>query len=196
VLLAFYLNDSRPSWGFPTETRHRGWLRRHSLIAETIYERLALKRWLKGQGEDRFAWIDAQHKINWKSDRAGFAKLVELAAFDWGAAWQKDSWRVVEAGLKDLISLSQEYKFKTAILVFPVYFQVYADFVDDYPQQRIKSLAALYGIPIFDLLELFRSSRNLKLFYDQCHLTPEGSLVAGRGVAQFLTKLLKQERPR
>jgi len=39
VVISFYLNDSRPPWGFPGELGSRGWLRRHSLLAETIYKK-------------------------------------------------------------------------------------------------------------------------------------------------------------
>ena len=74
VVVSFYLNDSRPPWGFPGEIGRRGWLRRHSLLAETIYKNLKLRRWINEHGEDRLIWTEAMNRVNWKGDRAIFLR--------------------------------------------------------------------------------------------------------------------------
>ena len=51
VMVAFYLNDSRPPGGFPEEIGSRGWLRRHSQLAETVYRNLKLRSWIKERQE-------------------------------------------------------------------------------------------------------------------------------------------------
>jgi lysophospholipase L1-like esterase len=100
VVVSFYLNDSRPPWGFPGELGSRGWLRRHSLLAETIYKNLKLRKWIKEQGEVRLGWTSEMNKMNWQDDRAAFLRLARRARYDWGAAWEADSWKVIEVAFR------------------------------------------------------------------------------------------------
>src|SRR4029450_996319 len=102
VVLGFYLNDSRPPWGFPAELEGRNWVRRHSLFVDKVYEKLTLRRWLRQQGADRFAWVDAQYRLDWKHDRAAFLELAHLAQYDWGAACVEDSWTAIDRELTRL----------------------------------------------------------------------------------------------
>jgi lysophospholipase L1-like esterase len=190
VALALYLNDSRPSWGFAAETRHRGWLRRRSLLVETIYEKFALDRWLKAQGEDRFTWISAQDSLNWRQSREDFLKLAALAKFDWGSAWDPRSERIILRELERLSALGAKQGFKAALIMLPVSFQVYADLPDDSPQSQTGRLAAGLGIPTLDLLPVLRAHRKAKLFYDQCHLNQEGSAIVAQAVSGFLKDAL------
>jgi len=59
VILAFYMNDSGPSWGFTDELEGRGFLRKHSVFAEKIYRKILFRKWINERGENSFAWIKA-----------------------------------------------------------------------------------------------------------------------------------------
>lgn len=169
VVLNFYLNDSRPPWGFSGETGNRGWLRKRSLLAETIYTRLIESNWKDKQRELRFSWIDMQNKLDWQNNKSDFLKLANSAKYDWGAAWDESSWVVVENGFKELKNLADEFNFKVFIAIHPVSFQVYANFIEETPQQKLKEISNLLKFTSIDLLPILRTHKKEDLFYDQCH---------------------------
>jgi lysophospholipase L1-like esterase len=190
VVLAFYVNDSRPPWGFPEELGHRGWLRRRFLLADMIYRHLKLQRLLDTHGIHREIWVDGHERFDWRSSRSEFLELAALARYDWGAAWQPGSWAVIRAGLSRLQALSQRHRFEVAVVAFPVAHQVYARFVEDTPQQTLRAEAAALGFPYLDLLPVLRATSQHTLFFDQCHPTATGSAIIGEAIAVFLLEEL------
>jgi len=190
VMVGFYLNDSRPPWGFPGELGAPGWLRRHSVLADTLYRRLKLRAWVRKTGENRFDWVEGLEALAWQSDRDAFRELASLARYDWGAAWEEDSWIVVERELRQIADLSKEHGFPVLLVVFPVAYQVYADFVDDGPQLRVAELANALGFELVDLLPMLRNLEAPKLFYDQCHATAGVNRAMARPIARALRELL------
>lgn len=186
VILAFYLNDSRPPWGFPGELDERGFLRRHSVLAETIYRNLLLRRWINQEGKDRLSWISEVNRLPWSSNRGAFQELARWAKFDWGASWNPDSWSVVGENLDKLKNLAEQHGFRVIVVVFPVAFQVYADFLEDLPQRTLEKMARERGFACLDLLPLLRSKRDHPLFYDQCHPTPAANAWIGEAIARFI----------
>lgn len=196
VILAFYLNDSRPPWGFSGELGKRGWLRRHSLLAETIYKNIKLRRWIKEQGEDRLAWTSAMNKLNWSSDRGTFLRLAALAKYDWGAAWDPASWEVIDRGLEELQSLSQRNNFTVFVAALPVAFQVYAAFLEDTPQRILREKVSRRGFLYLDLLPFLRKYREGEkdLYYDWCHPTGKTADFIARVLAGFLKEKEKDLR--
>lgn len=189
VVVAFYLNDSRPPWGFPKEVGHPGWLRRHSVLADTIYRTFKLKRWMRRQGEQRFQWVPAFRKLDWANDPAVFQRLVAMAKYDWGAAWDEGSWAVVREGFERLRALSETHGFEVAVVAFPVSFQVYAKALDDSPQRRLEKEAAEAGFAFLDLLPILRArSDDENLFFDQCHPREPANELIGAELASFLQR--------
>jgi len=186
VVVGFYLNDSRPPWGFPEEVGNPGWLRRHSLLADRIYRAAKLRRYLRRQGEQRFAWIRAFPRMDWANDRRAFESLTSLARYDWGAAWTDEAWTALGSELTRLQALSQRHRFAVAILAFPVSFQVYAKFLEDAPQRRMALQAAERGFAFLDLLPLLRAHASEDLFFDQCHPREETNDLIGAELARFL----------
>ncbi|MDP8236009.1 MAG: hypothetical protein P9M08_06475 [Candidatus Erginobacter occultus] len=188
VVISFYLNDSRPPWGFPGELGSRGWLRRHSLLVETIYKNLKLRSFIKEEGEDRLAWTSAMNKMDWARDRDTFLKLASLARYDWGAAWQDGSWEVIGRELDRLKDLSRKHCFKVAIVAFPVAFQVYADFMEDIPQERIKKEARQRDFFFLDLLPSLREYRksHKDIYLDWCHPAAKTNDFIGKIIARFI----------
>ena len=194
VVLGFYLNDSRPPWGFSGELLERNWVRRHSLLADKVYEKFALFRWLQRLGVESFAWIDAQHRLDWQHDHAAFLELARLARYDWGAAWVEDSWRTVDHELTRLEHHARQKGFRVATLTFPVRFQVYAETPDDSPQKAFAALAQKHGFSNIDLLPLYRAHAGEQIFFDWCHPTAAMNRTIGAAVADFLRDDVKQVR--
>ena len=192
VIVAFFLNDSRPPWGFPQEIGHRGWLRRHSVLAETLYRRFKLSEWIKDKGITRFRWVELykKNKLNWRNNRQDFLQLAKSAEYDWGAAWKKDSWRIVEPYFERLKSLSEIHHFKVILVAFPVAFQVYANFDENYPQKILQKIALEQDFYYFDLLPVLRKYRNENLFFDHCHPKKKLNDIIGKEIATFLKENL------
>jgi lysophospholipase L1-like esterase len=186
VLVAFFLNDSRPPWGFPAEAGRPGWLRRHSLLADGLYRAAKLRGFVKRQGEERLGWIRQFPKLPWREDRAAFDRLVAMAKYDWGSAWTDEAWPVLGRELDRLGALAAEHRFTVAIVAFPVSFQVYARFLADEPQQRMAGEAAKRGFAFHDLLPLLRRHADEDLFFDHCHPREQANELIGNEVADFL----------
>ena len=186
LLVGFYLNDSRPPWGFPGELGSPGWLRRHSVLVDSVVRRLALRAWIERTGESRFAWVDALDRLDWRHDREAFHELAALAKYDWGAAWEDDSWTVIARQLDRIAAVASRHSLPVLIVAFPVAYQVYADFVDDGPQLRMAELARERDFAFLDLLPMLRSLSTRKPFYDQCHATPAANRAMARPIARAL----------
>jgi hypothetical protein len=188
VLFVFYTNDSLPPWGFTENIGNRGWLRKHSVLAETIYKNIIFRKWIKEQGPEKFAWTREMNRLNWTNDRAAFRKLADLAKYEWGAGWQVDSWISIHDDFQRVKVLSEKYKFKVGIVVYPVAFQVYANFVDDYPQRKLEEITKSLGFKYYDLLPLLRNNNKQKLFFDHCHPLAGTSDMVGKEITAFLSK--------
>lgn len=190
VVVCFYLNDSRPPWGFAGEIGDGGWLRRNSILADTIYRRYRLKQWQKEQYEIRFEWIDAKERLDWKHDPSELQELARLARYDWGAAWEDESWESLRPHFERLSALSKEHGFEVGIMAFPVSFQVYAEFVDDGPQRKLANLAKEHAFRLRDMLPVFRERRGRELFYDQCHPNEEANAFLGGELENLVREIL------
>jgi len=185
VMVAFYLNDSRPPWGFPGELGRASWLRRNSILAEMVYRRYKLARWLKQKGHSRFVWRKYKDKLDWRHNPQAFAEFVRLARHDWGAAWNPDSWGSLEPQFDRLKRLASRHKFRVVFVAFPVAYQVYADKLDDYPQRVLKETCEAYAFDYYDLLPVLRDTKDPNLFFDNCHPREKTNDLVGRTVAAW-----------
>jgi lysophospholipase L1-like esterase len=188
VMVEFFLNDSRPPWGFSGELKYKGWLRRNSLLVDSIYRNLLLRQWVKEKGVDRGAWWIYVNQLNWRSDKNEFDKFVDLAGLDWGAAWKPDSWTMVESQFSKLRQLSDQHGFRVFIVGFPVVYQMETDFYDDTPQQALKNLTSKYNFLYLDLLPMLRpyGAHKDKYYFDQVHPTEIGNELIGSYIAGYL----------
>lgn len=188
VVLDFYLNDGGPGSRFAQEIAGRGAIRRWCMLCDRLYSTARLVAWAREQGREKFAWIWAVDELPWRTDRDAFAELTRLARFDWGMAWEEQSWTAVERGLDRIAALSDKLGFEVLAVAFPVRYQVEAEFVVDGPQRRLEQEATKRGWPTVDLLAAFRASGE-PLFYDFCHLRPEGNRIAAEHIADALAEL-------
>lgn len=186
VVLAFYLNDSRPPFGFPGEIENRGWLRRHSVLFETLYRNWQLERYLQRTTVDRNKWVETMTSSNWSHSRDDFLKLVNAANYDWGAAWNPQSWEEIGKNLDRLKKLSIEKKFKAVVIAFPVVFQIYSDYLENTPQLKIKSLSTEKGFYFLDLLPVLREKKDDDFYFDHAHPKKFANDVIGKTIAEYL----------
>lgn len=198
VLIGFYLNDSRPGWGFPNELTNPGWLRRHSILADSFYRRFKLHRWIEKQGESRFAWTAAIEKLPWRDDRDAFLEFAEMARYDWGAAWREDTWGIIDREFARIQEMSEKHGFEVLLVAFPVVYQMRAEFVEDAPQRSLRAKAALLGWDFVDLLPRFREleaaelrlGEDRSILVDACHPTAATYDEVGRLLAHHLEQSL------
>jgi lysophospholipase L1-like esterase len=193
VILNLYLNDARPPWGFPQEIAQRGWLRKNIRLAEFIYKRIRLYSWIEEKGAERFAWTALQSTLNWKENQKDFQTLVDAAQYDWGAGWSPSSIKVITPLVERIKEHTLQQDTPLAITILPVAYQVHAEFLNDTPQQLLKKMAQTLKIPALDFLPSLRIHKAKKLYYDQCHPTPEGNAFMATVLNPFVEELIKEQ---
>ena len=187
VLLSFYLNDSRPAWGFSGEIgSHRGWWRKNSIIAETITRELEVRKWLKDSNVNRFEWIELLDQIPWRTERDAFIRLAQAAPYDWGSAWNPNSWTVVSAGLSKIKLLVGQHQARLGMISMPVAYQVQSEFIEDTPQRKIAEIAQSLKVPHRSMLEIERASPDKDIFFDWCHPNQRGNQLIAPAIADFV----------
>jgi lysophospholipase L1-like esterase len=215
VVLDFYLNDFQESKGVNIiklpPLLARSWFLYHLADGVAALEGNAsngqqaveaedLPRWQQ-QFEQRVQFSDGLFNENPPS----FNTMVKNNFADYGAAWSDGAWDYMLPLFAELKRLSVEHHFKLVIVGFPIYQQVYTEFVDDYPQQQLKAIGNKLDIPVLDLLPPLRAEAlrlrgpsiyhgttiYADLFYDQCHHTPAGSQLVADQIYLFLREQVK-----
>ncbi len=155
-------------------------------MAETFYRKLKLLQWGKQTGEWRSQWIEALQNLNWMENREDFQKLITLAKYDWGAAWDPQSWLSLESKFEELQRLSVKNNFRVLVLCFPVAFQVYTQFLDDRPQKILESKSTELRFEYLNLLPVLRAHQKERFYFDQCHANAAANEWIGKAVARFI----------
>jgi len=194
AVIGFYLNDSRPPWGFENEYyRLPPWLtqlsktiEQYSYLYKWIWKRFLVSHFLGPNAAARLDWREDYLKGDWRTDKAAYQKVIQEASMDFGAAWQEDSWKTIYSGLDELQSLARKNRFKLAVLIFPVGIQVKSEAADDYPQQKMKNYCAQTQIPCLDLLPVLREHKAEDIYFDHCHLNTLGHRIIAPSIAGFL----------
>jgi hypothetical protein len=127
-------------------------------------------------------------------DPKAFNRLIIEQSLDWGGAWSEAAWSKMQPVFDKLAALSKREGFQLLIVGFPVRYQVQADFVEDYPQRKLKETAERLGIPLLDLLPPLRQAerhmagRGKDLFYDNIHFSLDGHAFASREIHDFILR--------
>lgn len=206
VVIGFYLNDARPPQGFLGEEGYAPWERR---LIRSPLNRLLLVR----KGHDlyreirftrhptlsrRFQWVPRYQAGLWRQNPAEWCRLIDEAAYDWGAAWVDDAWPIVEKHLRAIADICREQQVELMLVSFPAAPQMDAAFTCDgrpEPHQRMREICQRLNIPWLDLLPILRRRRHEPLFADQCHLTARGSAIVAEALADWLSPLIASSRP-
>lgn len=194
VIIEFYLNDSRPPFGFESE-KGLSWawfLLQQSRFIGFLYSNIRIQLYLTKHNilgkRYRHRWFYLSQNPRWKTDPAYFKEMIEEADLDWGAAWKEGSWQLVEQQLLELKRLAADNNFILVLACFPVSFQVYALDSDTLPQKKIKSITQEKNIYFIDLLPELRKHNQEQLFYDHCHLNAKGQRIVAQELAQYLRR--------
>lgn len=195
VIVSFYLNDGNPPDRLAAGLANPGFVRRHSVLAQTIYRAYKFRQYSKGEMEEAkmYGWLNVPPPQDWRINRNSLLQYAAAAKKDWGAAWEPSTWVGIEEQMKRLQVLAKEHNFKVVFVAFPVVFQVYAGYVEDEPQQRLRILADKHHFHFIDLLPIFRANAMRPIFLDWSHLTVDGHDVVGKALASFLSGNLFME---
>lgn len=191
VVIGFFLNDGNPPDRLAAGLANPGFVRRNSVLAQTIYRAYKARQYEKGRMEeaDMYGWIGTRPAPDWPTNRESLLRYAFTARKDWGAAWVPETWVGIEEQMKRLQALSRDHEFKIVLVALPVAYQVYATYVEDAPQQRLRELARKYGFGFLDLLPVFRSETGSRtIFLDWCHLAVDGHDIAGKALATLLAE--------
>jgi hypothetical protein len=196
VLLGFYLNDSRPPWGFenellalpPSLVEFSKTLERYSYFYQWLWKRYLVTRFIGKNYGARQDYVKEIHDGKWRTDPDAYRHVIKTAYLDWGAAWDEKSWKQIYLLLDELQGLGKKNNFKLAILIFPVAMQVQSQVWDDFPQQKMKTYCQKNNIPCFDLLPLLREHKDEPIYRDNCHLTKLGHQVITPPIVAWLNQ--------
>ncbi len=203
VILCWYLNDNRPSVGFPEEIVYKNsvirWFNRQNWLRKSHFVGLLYNSFrttlvkhqinITDSFSRRFQWVDTYNEMKFINDPAEFTSLVSLAEYDWGDAWKEDS---LQSSFEKIARMGQTARQRGTdfcVVALPEHAQVYAQFHSpfiSYPQNRLRDLCETARIPFLDLLPPLRKQRSLRLFYDNCHYTPEGNTVVSKIILDWL----------
>jgi len=211
VLLAWYLNDVQPSPGLRMVRAPA--LLEWSWLARYVFRGVSVLRTRFAEPPESAiphptleAWRESTAERFPPDGRAshdtvgGFNQLIQELFFDWGSAWSDDAWARMRPYFVELRRQAELHGFELFVVAFPVYDQVEADFIHDYPQQQLRRIADELDIPMLDLLPPLREALAdweaagrdpaQRLFYDWCHHTPVGNERIARWVHAFLQEQL------
>jgi lysophospholipase L1-like esterase len=190
VVVGFYLNDGNPPDRLAAGLANPGFIRKHSVLAQTIYRTYKFRQYSKGEMEEAFmyGWLTSPPPQDWRTNRDSLLQYAAIAEKDWGAAWNPDTWAGIDEQMKRLQVLAKDHNFKVVIASFPIVFQVDAEYLENEPQQRLKALADKYHFQFLDLLPVFRSNSDRNIFFDWCHLSNVGHDIVGMTLARFLSE--------
>jgi lysophospholipase L1-like esterase len=207
VVLVWYLNDARPPLGFPEENVYANPIIRfvnrseclhRSVLVRLLYEKT--KNWLIRKGiegsrslQSGYEWVTAFNEGRWRSSPSEFRRMVQLARFDWGDAWNESHLNWSAREILELNQRLRKRKMRFGVVLAPVWPQVAIRTSDpflQFPQRTLAAVCQRAGIPVLDLAEALRPRASADMFFDQCHFTPTGN----RAVAECLARFLKEAR--
>ena len=213
VVLNFYLNDFQESKGIdivqlPTWLSYSRFL---TQVATALANQKAPAKKINPQDEKATLakWQAAFEKNRqfstamFNDSPAAFNTLVKNSFNDFGGAWSPEAWAYMRPLFEEFQRLSLQHHFQLVIVFHPAYYQVYTEFVDDYPQQQLAQIATELEIPLLDLLPPLRaealrlggpaiyhgSELHGELFYDQNHHTEVGTALVTEQIYSFLSAL-------
>jgi len=208
VVLALYLNDGRPTLGFPDEVVYDDpfirWLDHNRILRRSYLFGLVYQAWrqhlvsrelLSSEAASRrFAWAEPYDAGEWLGDPEAFAELIDLARFDWGDAWNETSRAEIFDRVRAMRARAEAHGASFAVVAMPLQGQVLATFeapILDLPQRALGAFCRAEGIPCLDPLPALRAAQRQRkepFFFDQCHFTPFGNAVMARLIERFLRR--------
>lgn len=200
LLLCFYMNDSRPPMGFRAEfvrgdpivrmTQKNRWLQKsvlYSTVYSIYYDIRVADEIRRHPVSQRMMWLELFQKADWRNNGAILGEMIDLARFDWGAAWVEENWTPVKRDLANLADICRTNGIKVSLCPMPVSVQVYSSTPRDEPQQVLRKMAGEFGWGFSDVLPSLRKHRDgPPLFNDHCHYNVRGHNIVAAALADYL----------
>lgn len=191
VIVGMYLNDAHAS--------------RFRRIPEGLLARSAIARRLRN-AKSRFGAAESVERRYerlsgkpfpsgafdpgaWRTNRTAFEAQMGASLDDWGYGFFEAAWEDMRPDLEILRDLASRHTFELVVALFPVRYQVEAEYLDERPQRLFRSLMSELDIRHIDLLPAFRAayrSQGKSLTHDHCHLTLEGHRLVAETLHGFL----------
>lgn len=141
------------------------------------------------EARERFAAEYPASDADWLTDRSGFNGAILKNFRDWGFSWTPEYWERIEETLLLMMEAGRKNGFELAVILFPIRHQVYSDIYRNEPQLYFEALMKKHGVKHLDILPLLRQkyyASSIDVYYDHCHMTPEGYRMVGEAIAGFL----------
>lgn len=198
VVVGLYLNDASVSHVMKVSTVP-AWLSKSYLIyylnlffsRREVTDLTRVENGIVEEQKQKFiqkASID--ETADWENHEEGLNSLIAEHFDDWGYAWSDDYWQRIGETLKLINSELKNRNIKLIVTLFPVRYQVESSYLSNYPQVRFSKLMDELNIANFDLLPILRGKYSVShqnYFYDQCHYIPEGNIIIGNALANFIS---------
>lgn len=197
VLLAMYLNDAQNSQRFYARSLPEPYA--SSRFASWIVNRVAALRvrlWsdetipeIDPAWHERFRGGKRLQSGDMLHDQRAFDFEIYNAHGDFGLAWNPQSWIVLERIVRTLALAAREREQRVGAFLFPVHLQVKGTVEDFTPQESFLTMCRMLDLPCLDLVPALRetwAASGRELYYDHCHLTPDGNAVVSEALAKWL----------
>lgn len=202
VIFQLYLNDANSS--FMLEVAKKPEIVKKSRLLSKLYtiyiNQLANWRYKAfsstrdiNTAREEFYQNEISNK-GWKDNPSGLNKLIYEYMGDWGYAWDNDYPSRIKKIYSLIKEVSDNHNIDLAVFMFPVSYQVQAEYVENTPQKNIKKIMNELGVSFYDLLPDLRAKYkkdNANIFFDHCHLKPEGHEFVGKLVGEQILNSIK-----
>lgn len=131
---------------------------------------------------------------DWKDNPSGLNRLIYESMGDWGYAWDNDYPSRIKKIYSLIKEISDNHNIDLAVFMFPVSYQVQAEYVNNVPQRNIKKVMNELDIQFYDLLPDLRAKYEKdreNIFFDHCHLKPEGHEFVGKLIGKQILNSIK-----
>ncbi len=202
VIFQLYLNDAHPS--FMMEVAKKPEVVKKSRLLSKLY---ALYVDYLAQAEyktftDKKDINLAREKFydndlsegNWEESKSGLNRLIYEYMGDWGFAWDIDYAKTTKNIYSLIKEISDNHNTELEVFMFPVSYQVQAEYLEDTPQRNTKKVMDELGIKFYDLLPDLRAKYKkdeVNIFFDHCHLRPEGHKFVGDLIGEKILSSIK-----
>ncbi|MDO8412753.1 MAG: SGNH/GDSL hydrolase family protein [Gallionellaceae bacterium] len=128
--------------------------------------------------------------VDWDTEE-GFNRGIYENIHDWGYAWNEGFWTEVLDALDMMHDISKDKGFKLVVVLLPVRQQVQSKILRNEPQQRFNKEMTKRGIAHLELLTPLREKYlqdKVDVYFDHCHMKPEGNELVGKSIARLLNE--------
>ena len=197
VLLGMYLNDAQNAKRFRARALPRPYSSSRFLSwAANRFEGARLRLWTSVEGEDIGPGWGEEFRAgrdlrsgDMFHDQDGHDFEVYNAAMDFGLAWNPEAWEILAEQTEVFALAADEAGHEFAVFLFPVDYQPKGTIEPAVPQQHFATMCRSLDLTCLDLLPALRDtwqSGDRDLYYDHCHLTPNGNQVVAEKLADWL----------